>query len=145
LLAEIDTPDVDAELEQSKAAVMQAKANVAKAEADLKLSQQTLRRYQDIQRSGNNTVTQQEIDEKQSVQDQAIASKAQAEANQKAAESSLQRFLVLQGFEKIYAPFDGVITARNYDVGALLSPTDTSPGKEIFRLAQMDPLRAFVN
>jgi len=145
LLAEIDTPDVDAQVEQSKAAVQQAVANVAKAEADLNLAQRTFSRYEDLQRRGDNSVTQQEVDQQKDTLQEAVATKQQAIANQKAAEATLQQFQVTQSFEKIVAPFNGVITARIYDVGALLSPTNTGPGKEIFRIAQTDPMRVFVS
>jgi RND family efflux transporter MFP subunit len=62
-----------------------------------------------------------------------------------AAQASVQRLKVLQSFEKIIAPFDGVVTMRNYDVGALLSPTDNAPGKELFRIAETDKLRVYVS
>ncbi|MGN6367795.1 MAG: efflux RND transporter periplasmic adaptor subunit [Phycisphaerae bacterium] len=144
-LAEIDSPDVDAQLTQSQAALKQAQASVAKAKADLKLAEQTLARYQNLQHAGNNTVTQQEVDEKQAALDQGHAELDLANANVAAADAAVKRFTALQQFEKIVAPFDGVITARNYDVGALLSPSDTGPNKQIFNIAQTDPVRVFVN
>ena len=144
-LAEIDSPDVDAQLTQSEAALKQAQASVSKANADLKLADQTLARYQNLQHAGNNTVTQQEVDEKQAALGQAQAELELANANVAAADATVKRFTALQQFEQIVAPFDGVITARNYDVGALLSPTDTGPGKQIFNIAQTDPVRVFVN
>ena len=144
-LAEIDSPDVDAQLTQSQAALKQAQASVSKANADLKLAEQTLARYQNLQHGGNNTVTQQEVDEKQAALDQARAELELANANVASADATVKRFTSLQQFEQVVAPFDGVITARNYDVGALLSPTDIGPGKQIFNLAQTDPVRVFVN
>ncbi|HUO11032.1 MAG TPA: efflux RND transporter periplasmic adaptor subunit [Phycisphaerae bacterium] len=145
LLAEIDSPDVDAQLTQSEAALKQAQASVSKANADLTLARQTLKRYQDLQRSGNNTVTQQEVDEKTAALDQSRAELELANANVAAADATLKRFTAMKEFERITAPFEGVITARNYDVGALLSPTDTGPNKQIFNIAQTDPVRVFVS
>ncbi len=144
-LAEIDSPDVDAQLIQSQAALKQAQASVSKANADLTLGEQTLTRYRDLQHGGNNTVTQQEVDEKQAALDQAKAELDLANANVAAADATLKRFTALQQFEQVIAPFDGVVTARNYDVGALLSPTDIGPGKQIFNIAQTDPVRVFVS
>ena len=145
VLAEIDTPDVDAQLAQSEATVNQEKASVVKAQADMDLAQRTLDRYDAVQKQGNGNVTQQEVDEKRTAVDQARAAIAQTQANVVAAEAAVQRLLVLQGFEKIVAPFDGVITMRNYDVGALVTPSDTSPGRELFRLAETDKLRVYVS
>ena len=144
-LAEIDSPDIDAQLTQSQAALKQAQASVSKANADLTLAEQTLKRYQSLQHGGNNTVTQQEVDEKQAALGQSKAELELANANVAAADATVKRFTALQQFEQVIAPFDGVITARNYDVGALLSPTDIGPGKQIFNIAQTDPIRVFVN
>ncbi len=109
VLAEIDTPDVDAQLAQSEAAVSQQKASVVKAQADVDLAQRTLDRYQSVTQTG---VTQQEVDEKRTAVDQAKAAIAQANANVVAAEANVQRLKVLQSFEKIIAPFDGVVTTQ---------------------------------
>jgi RND family efflux transporter MFP subunit len=142
LLAEIDTPEVDAQLEQAKAALLQAEANVAKAQADLDLAQRTLDRYQIVTGNG---VAPQERDEKVSARDQAVAALAQTKASVKAAAADVDRLAVLQSFKKITAPFDGVITERNYDVGALLSAGAPAPGRELFRLTQSATLRVFIN
>jgi RND family efflux transporter MFP subunit len=145
VLAEIDTPDVDAQLAQSEASVNQEKASVVKAQADVDLAQRTLDRYQAVQKAGNGNVTQQELDQQRTAVDQAKAAITQADSNVVAAQANVQRLKVLQSFEKIVAPFDGVVTTRNYDVGALLSPTDNAPGKELFRIAETDKLRVYVN
>jgi RND family efflux transporter MFP subunit len=149
LLAEIDTPEVDAQLEQTKASRMQAQANVVKAKADLDLAERTLERYGGV---GNTSVTQQERDEKRTARDQAAAALSQAQANVVAADANVQRLTVMQSFEKITAPFSGIITSRNYDVGALLtagggnsSTGSASGGRELFKLTQADTLRVFVN
>ena len=145
LLADIDTPEIDAELAQSKAALEQAKANVVKAKADLDLAAVTLKRYTDAQQLGGGSVSETDVDTRRSAVEDAQAALAQAQANQTQAEANVQQLSVTQSFEKVYAPFSGTITARNYDNGALLNPTDIGPGKQLFSIAQTDPLRVFVS
>lgn len=145
LLAEIDTPEVDKQLSAAEATLEQSKAAVNKAQADLKLGRITLQRYTEAQKNSPGSVIQQDVDEKQSAYEDAIASLAQAQANVAVAEANVQQLKVTQGFEKVTAPFAGTITARNYDVGALLNPSNTGPGKQLFSLAQTDTLRVFVS
>jgi RND family efflux transporter MFP subunit len=140
LLAEIDAPDVDAELVQAKASVGQAKANVVKAEDDLELARTTFERYKGFGKGGG--VSQQEIDEKRAAYTQAQSALEAFKASVAAAEATVQRLAALQGFEKVYAPFAGVVTARNMDVGALVSAGQTVP---LFRIADTDVLRVYVN
>jgi len=142
LLAEIDAPDIDAELAQAKASLAQAQANLTKANNDFELSQTTLKRYQGFAQSGG--VTQQQLDEKQAAFTEAQSAQAGGEANVKAADATVQRLTALQGFTKVYAPFAGTITARNYDLGALMTASSTA-GRELFRIADTDTLRVFVN
>src|SRR5215467_13310591 len=104
LLAEIDTPEIDHQVEQ-------ARADVATAQANYSLAQITTERYQDLLKS--DSVSKQEADN--------AAGEFQAKkAIVQSAQSNLKRLEELQSFQKIYAPFDGVITARNTDVGALI-------------------------
>jgi RND family efflux transporter MFP subunit len=140
-LAEIDAPEVDAQLQQARAALQQAQADASKAQTDLDLAQRTYERYKEVDVKGN-TFTQQELDERATARDQSKAALAQAQANVVGAQANVHRLEVMQSFETIKAPFSGVITARNFDVGALLSPTD---GRPIFHLQQSDTLRVFVN
>ena len=145
LMAEIDTPEVDAQLEQSRAALEQAAANVAKSESDLDLAGKTLKRYVDAQKTSPGSVTQEDLDVRQSTYANTEAALKQAKANAKAAEANVHQLEKLVGFEKIIAPFSGTVTARNYDVGALLSPNATGANQEIFDLQQTDKLRVYVN
>jgi membrane fusion protein, multidrug efflux system len=144
LLAEIDTPEIDAQLAQSKANVEQSKAAVTKAQADLDLAQRLLDRYNEAEKSQPGSVPGMDVDTKKAAVDQATAALASARANVVAAQADVQRLTTLQGFEKVFAPFAGTITSRNYDVGALLSPSNATGG-ELFRIAQTDTLRVFVN
>jgi membrane fusion protein (multidrug efflux system) len=142
LMAVIETPEVDAQLAQSKATLEQNKANVVKAEADLDLANKTLARYVDSEKSSPGSVTQQALDQQRSAQQDAEAALAQMHASVVQAEANVQQLQVTVDFEHVFAPFTGTVTARNYDVGALLSPTSS---KEIFDLAETDKLRVFVN
>jgi membrane fusion protein, multidrug efflux system len=145
LMAEIDTPEVDAQLKQSQASLEQNEAAVKKAEADQDLAQKTLNRYLEAAEKSPGSVTKEAIDQNESALKDADAALNQATANVAAAKANVQQLQTQVGFEKVYAPFSGTVTARNYDVGALLSPTNTSAGSEIFDLAQTDLLRVFVN
>ncbi len=145
LMAVIETPEVDAQLEQSRATLEQNKANVTKAQADLELARVTLQRYVDAQKTSPGSVTQEDVDTRRSAYDDAVAGLKQVQASVTQAKANVDQLQTQVNFEKIYAPFSGTVTARNYDVGALLAPTDIGPGKEIFDLAQTDLLRVFVN
>ena len=125
LLAEIESPEIDQQLSQSQAARAQAAAS-------LSLAQSTARRWEALH--DKDVASQQELDEKRS-------SAAQALANLAAADANVQRLRQLQGFTRIVAPFAGVVTRRNVDVGDLID----SSGKALFVLTQMDPLRVYVN
>jgi RND family efflux transporter MFP subunit len=140
VLAVIDTPEVEAQLAQAKATVEQMQANVGKTKNDFDLSKTTLDRYQNFGKSGG--VTQQQVDEKSSAYAQAKATYEAAVASLASANAEVQRLTAVQNFSRIVAPFAGTITARNFDVGALLSSTGS---KELFRMEQTDTLRVFVN
>src|SRR5258707_2654050 len=127
LLAEIETPEVDQELNQ-------ARANVTQAIANADLARATLTRWQQL--VAQKVVSSQEFDEKKSSSDARAAGLQVAKAN-------VKRLEELQGFEKIIAPFAGIVIARNIDNGNLVSAGSgqTAP---LFRLAQTDTLRIYV-
>lgn len=129
LLAEIDAPELDHQLQQ-------AKADLATAQANLKLAQTTADRWVFLLKT--QSVSRQETDEKTG---DLNAKKAMVEAS----ESAVHRLEDLQSYEKVTAPFDGVITARNTDVGALIDAGANSPARELFHLAATNRLRVFVN
>jgi len=129
LLAEIDTPEVDQELSQAKAAQQQA-------EAQLQLAKSTAERWTNLRKT--DSVSQQEADQQASAYTQAVANTAAAEAN-------VRRLQQLESFKHVYAPISGVITRRNTDVGALITAGSSGTGKELFDVAQVDPLRVFVS
>jgi RND family efflux transporter MFP subunit len=128
LLAEIETPETDQQLRQARADLDTAKAN-------RDLAQTTADRWQFLLQSGS--VSKQETD-------QAVgnlrAQKAAVEANS----ANVDRLQDLQSFEKVYAPFDGVITARSTDVGYLINAGAGTPAQELFHMASIAKLRLFV-
>ncbi len=125
LLASIDTPEVDQQLLQAQAAEAQAQAN-------LDLAKITADRWQNLLKSDG--VSQQEVD-------QNVSAYKARQADYQAALANVDRLKYLQDFKRVTAPFSGVITARNVDIGALISPTSTQP---LFQLAQIDVMRVYV-
>nr|HET7858948.1 efflux RND transporter periplasmic adaptor subunit [Caldimonas sp.] len=125
VLAVIESPEVDQQLSQAEAARQQAAASLA-------LARSTVERWEALRKK--DVVSQQELDERRS-------GAAQAAANLAAADANVQRLRQLQGFTRVTAPFDGVITRRNVEVGDLVD----SSGRALFVLTQMDPLRIYVN
>lgn len=127
LLAEIDTPEVQQQLSQ-------AQADVATAEANQKIAAVTADRWQSLRKT--DSVSRQDADEKTSLADASKAQLASAQAN-------LQRLRDLSGFQRILAPFDGVITARETDVGRLIA-AGGGTGPELFRISDERSLRLYV-
>jgi len=130
LLAEIDTPEVNQQLRQ-------ARADLSTAEANLNLSRITTERYNELLKS--DSVSKQDADN-------AAGDYAAKQAIVHSAEANVRRLEELQSFQKIYAPFTGVITTRNTDIGALID-SGASGGQrtELFHIAQPDKLRVYVN
>jgi RND family efflux transporter MFP subunit len=143
LLAEISAPEVDAELEQAKAAVEQAQVNVGRSTNEFNLRSATYERYTGLAKTGG--VTQQQIDEKRADYNIANSNLKAAKASVAVAEANVKRLTEMQGFQRIVAPFDGKISARNVDAGALISASGANPGRELFRVIDSDKLRVFVN
>jgi RND family efflux transporter MFP subunit len=128
LLADIQTPELDQQ-------VQQAQSDLATAQANYELAQITADRWQKL--LVKNAVSKQESDQYSSDLNAKRAVLAAQEAN-------VRRLQQLQGFEKIYAPFDGVITARNTDIGDLIQAGENTIRQELFHLSSLDRLRVFV-
>ncbi|HSZ59608.1 MAG TPA: efflux RND transporter periplasmic adaptor subunit [Tepidisphaeraceae bacterium] len=143
LLAEIDAPDVDEQLSQSRATLESDQANLAKSDLDLTYNDVTAKRYDSLMKS--NSATPQELDMYHANLAKARTAVSMARANVAADAANVKRLEDLQSFEKITAPFSGTITARNYDVGALITANGTSGIQPMFRIAQTDVLRVWVN
>src|SRR5580698_1619181 len=128
LMAEIAAPEIDQELTQAESARAQVAASVS-------LAKSTSDRWQALREK--DAVTQQDLDERQSAYNQAAATLAAADAN-------VGRLQKLQGFNQVVAPFDGVVTRRNVDVGDLVNAGNGGTGQALFAVAQIDPLRLYV-
>jgi RND family efflux transporter MFP subunit len=129
LLAEIETPEVDQQL-------LQARADLDTAQANLNIAKITASRWQDLVSTGS--VSQQETD-------QAVNNLSAVKAAAESSAANVRRLEQLQSFEKIYAPFDGIITARNTDIGALIDAGANTQPKELFHMAAIRKLRLYVS
>jgi RND family efflux transporter MFP subunit len=130
LLALIETPEVDQQLQQ-------ARSNLLTARANLELAAITKTRYQGLLKS--NAVSQQDVDN-------AVGTYNANNAIVEADKAAVEQFAALVSFEKVYAPFDGVITARNTDIGDLINSGSSSNVKtDLFHMAQPGKLRVYVN
>jgi RND family efflux transporter MFP subunit len=130
LLAVVDTPEVDQQLQQSLSNLNTAKANLTLAEI-------TKNRYEGLLKK--NAVSQQDADNAVGTYN---ANKAIVDANQ----ANVKQLQALQSFEKIYAPFDGIVTARNTDIGDLINSGSSSTARtDLFHISQPDKLRVYVN
>jgi RND family efflux transporter MFP subunit len=128
LLALIETPELDQQLQQ-------ARADLKNAEANLQISEITATRWQNLLKT--NSVSQQETD-------QAVSDLSSKRALVDSNSANVDRLSQLQAFERVTAPFDGVITARNTDIGALIQAGDNSTPKELFHLASIRKLRVYI-
>jgi RND family efflux transporter MFP subunit len=130
LLAEIDSPEIDQQLEQ-------ARADLATAQANFKLAELTATRYKDLLKT--DSVAQQDVDNASGNYDARKTAVESAQAN-------VKRLQQMQSFEKVYAPFAGMITARNTDIGQLIdSGSSGGSARELFHIAAMNPLRVYIN
>ena len=129
ILAEIDTPEIDQQLAQSRADLVTAQAN-------LSLSTLTATRYQDLIKS--DSVSRQDLDN-------ANGDLAARRAMVQSADANVKRLEEMESFKRVYAPFTGIITQRNVDPGTLINAGNGGTAtKEMFNLAQIDPMRVFV-
>jgi RND family efflux transporter MFP subunit len=130
LLAEIDSPEVDQQLQS-------ARADLATAQANLNLAEVTAARYKDLRKT--DSVSQQDVDN-------ASGNFEARRTTVESAQSNVKRLQEMQSFEKVYAPFDGVITARNTDIGQLIdSGSSGGTSRELFHIAAVNPLRVYIN
>jgi RND family efflux transporter MFP subunit len=124
MLAEIDTPEIDQQLVQAQAAREQTASSLA-------LAKSTLERWEGLRKK--DVVSQQDLDERRSAV-------MQSQANLDAAQANVQRLRQLEEFKRVVAPFSGVITRRNVDVGDLIDSSHV-----LFNLSQTDPLRVYIS
>jgi RND family efflux transporter MFP subunit len=142
VLALLDVPDIDEELRQAQAVANQARAGIAQAKTQLELARTTNARYGALGPSG--VVTQQEVDQYQAGYDAQQSNVVAAEAAHGSALANVQRLRDLKDFGVIVAPFDGVVTQRTAEIGQLVT-AGTSMGQPLFKVAEVDTVRVFVN
>jgi RND family efflux transporter MFP subunit len=156
LLAVVEAPEVDKQVQQAQAtfsraeaALAQTRAALSQSETQLKLAEVTAQRWNTL--FAKRVVSRQEADEKQAAFDARRADFDAARANVAAANEAvaashadLRRLMDMKGFQELRAPFSGIITARNTDVGSLIRG-GSSEGRELYRLAQLETVRIMVN
>jgi RND family efflux transporter MFP subunit len=128
VLAEIETPDLDQQL-------MQARADLNVAQANAKLAQVSAERWQSL--AGTDAVAKQDVDQRTFTWNANIA-------QVKAAQANVDRLIAEEGFKRLIAPFDGIVTARETDIGALIN-VGAAGGAELFVISETSKLRVFVN
>jgi RND family efflux transporter MFP subunit len=143
LLAVISAPDLDQQLAQAKGALAQARANRVQAKANVDYARTNLRRYEEANHDG--AVAQLDLDTRRNGVSTAEAALVSADAAIDAATASLGQLTELQAFERVTAPFDGIITQRNVDRGELITAGSGAAQIPLFTLAQDDLLRVDVN
>jgi RND family efflux transporter MFP subunit len=142
VLAEIDAPDLDAQLAAAQEKLNSARAAVKVREAERQFAESTYKRWHD---SPPGVVSVQEQQSKQADYNSALSQLNAAEADVGQDQGEVDRLQALEGFKKIVAPFDGVVTARETDIGALINVgSGTGNGPELFKVADIHKMRIFV-
>jgi RND family efflux transporter MFP subunit len=139
LLAELDTPELDQELDQARAQLGQAQAALVQAKANRQLSQTNLQRYGQLAPSG--VVSQAELDQRKAAAQVDEAAVNVADATIAAQQANIRRLVQLKSFAHVTAPFAGTVTARTIEVGSLVTAGN---GQPMYRVAATDPVRVFV-
>src|ERR1700719_2503873 len=144
LLADIDAPDLDAQLAAAKAKLVSAQAQVKVREAERDFADTTYARWRD---SPKGVVSVQEQESKKAEYNSAVARYNAALADANVNQSQVHQLTAFEDFKRIVAPFDGIVTARNTDVGALInagSGVGGGTGPQLFRVADVHEMRVFV-
>lgn len=139
VLAVIETPELDQQLDQAKAELLRRQAALGQAQAEHEYAKTSLTRYERLRPAG--VASQQELDQKNAEARVQEANVTAAAANIEVGKADVRRLQQLKSFARVTAPFAGVITQRNIDVGSLVQPGNTTP---LFRIADTDTLRAFL-
>lgn len=142
LVAEIDSPEVDQQLRQARATLLVAQASLLQAQANQELAKVAAERWAALVKE--KAVSQQEADEKRLTLLAREADVEAAKASAKAQEANVKRYEELSTFKQIVAPFDGIVTARNVEIGTLVSEGSGSATRELFRMVQVQSLRLHV-
>ena len=141
LLADIDAPELDAQLAAAKAKLASAQAQVKVRESERDFADTTYARWRD---SPKGVVSEQEQESKKAEYNSAVARYNAALADVNADQSQVNQLTAFEDFKRIVAPFDGIVTARNTDVGALINAGSGGNGPQLFRVADVHEMRVFV-
>ncbi len=141
-LATIETPDLDAQQAASEAKLKAAQALVMARQADAQFAKSTYDRWRD---SPKGVVSEQEREEKKAGYDSAAAQLSEAQAQVALDSADVDRYTILAKFKRVTAPYDGVITERRIDIGNLVSAGSNASTTPLYKMAQTDPIRVFVN
>jgi RND family efflux transporter MFP subunit len=142
VLATIDTPDLDAQLDAARQQRDVAQADVRVAQANANFADTTFQRWKDSPRG---VVAPQETDEKKAAYDSAVAELNAAQAKANAAQAEVDRIKSLQDYKQVTAPFDGIVTQRHIDIGNLVTAGSTSNTSFLYNIAQTDVIRVFAD
>jgi len=142
VLASIDTPELDAQLAAAVAQLKAARAQVLVRRAETELGRSTFERWRD---SPKGVVSEQEREEKRADYDSAVARQGAAEAEVTLDQARVNQYSALAQFKQVTAPFDGVITERDIDIGNLVTAGSTSATTPLYAMTQNDPVRIFVD
>ena len=143
LLAEIETPKLDQQFMQARASLQQARANLVQTRATMELARVTADRWDELER--RELVARQEADQQRSALAVSQATFNAAQANVQAQEANVRQLEALQSFRRVTAPFDGIITARNVETGALITAGSSTTTPQLLRIARIDTLRIYAN
>jgi RND family efflux transporter MFP subunit len=142
VLALIETPDLDAELAATRAQLKADQAKVAVRKAETEFARTTYERWRD---SPQGVVSEQERQEKKAAYDSAVAQQRSAEADVALAQAQVDKYQAMTRFKQVTAPYDGVITVRDIDIGNLVTAGSTSATTPLYVMTQNDPIRIFVD
>jgi membrane fusion protein, multidrug efflux system len=142
VLALIETPDLDAELAAARAQLKADQATILVRKAETEFSRTTYERWRD---SPKGVVSEQEREEKKAGYDSAVARQRSAEADAALAQARVNQYEALTQFKKVTAPYDGVITVREIDIGNLVTAGSNSTTTPLYVMTQNDPMRIFVD
>ena len=142
VLAQIETPELDAQLAAARAQLKAAEAQVLVRKAALEFGKSTFERWRD---SPKGVVSEQEREEKRADYDSAVASLKSAEADVSLDQARVDQYVALSRFKQVTAPFDGIITERQIDIGNLVTAGSTSATTSLYQMTQNDPMRIFVD
>jgi len=142
VLALIETPDLDAELSAARAQLKAAEATVLVRKSETDFARTTYVRWRD---SPKGVVSDQEREEKKAAHDSAVARQRSAEADAALAQAQVDKYQAMTQFKRVTAPYDGVITVRDIDIGNLVTAGSTAATTPLYVMTQNDPIRIFVD